>query len=130
MHLVHHLGVTRVRAVWPRCHHKNDKEEKEEMEEKPMARHQSLVRVEREGELFYEEREVEDNCENEHQSRGELKARLERGVAAMAEHEEEAEDQDEEKMKDNLGKEQPPQSMPLHIHRSLDHRVLQQSIVS
>ena len=49
-----------------------------------MARHQSLVRVEREGELFYEEREVEDNCENEHQSRGELKARLERGVAAMA----------------------------------------------
>ena len=57
-----------------------------------MSRHQSLVRVEREGELFYEEREVEDYCENKHQSWGELKARLERGVTAMAEYQEEAED--------------------------------------
>ena len=85
VHLVHHLGVTRVGAVWPSCHHKNHKEEKKEMEEKPMARHQSLVCVEWEEELFYEEREVEDNCENEHQSRGELKARLEGGVRAKAE---------------------------------------------
>ena len=33
-------------------------------------------------------------------------------------------------MKENLSKEKPPQSMPLHVHRSLNHRVLQQSIVS
>ena len=48
----------------------------------------------------------------------------------MAEDEEEAEDDDKEQMKDNLSKEKPSESMPLHIHGSLNHRVLQQSIVS
>ena len=104
VHLVHHLGVTRVGAVWPRCHHKNQQEEKEEVEEETVTRHQSLVCVEGEDKLFCEEREVEYNCEDKHQSRGELKAGLEGGVETMAEDEEEAEDDDEEKMKDNLGK--------------------------
>ena len=48
----------------------------------------------------------------------------------MAEDEEEAEDDDKEQMKDNFSKEDPSKSMPLHIHGCLNHRVLQQSIVS
>ena len=48
----------------------------------------------------------------------------------MAENEEEAEDGHKEKMKDNLGKEQPSKSMPLNIHGSLDKRVLQKTLVS
>ena len=77
VHLVHHIGVTHIRAVRPRCHHENEEEEKEEVEEKAMPRHQSLVRVKGEEELFCQEREVEEDGENEHQCRGELKARLE-----------------------------------------------------
>ena len=95
-----------------------------------MPRHQSLVRVEGEEELFGQQREVEEDCENEHQCRGEFKAGLEGGVIGMAEDEEEAEDDDKEQMKDNLSKENPSKSMPLHIHGSLYNRVLQQSIVS
>ena len=48
----------------------------------------------------------------------------------MAEDEEEAEDDDKEQMKENLSKEDPSESMPLHIHGSLNHRVFQQSIVT
>ena len=77
VHLIHHIGVTHIRAVRPRCHHENEEEEKEEVEEKAMPRHQSLVRVKGEEELFCQEREVEEDGENEHQCRGELKARLE-----------------------------------------------------
>ena len=103
VHLCHHLGVTCIRTVWPRCHHKNDKEEQEEVEEKAVARHQSLVCVKREEKMFCKERQVEDDCEDKHQSRGELKAGLEGGVETVAEDEEDAEDDDKEKMKDNLG---------------------------
>ena len=95
-----------------------------------MARHESLVCVKREKELFCEQGEVEEDCENKHQYRGELKDRLERRVSTMAENEEEAEDGHKEKMKDDLGKEQPSKSMPLNIHGSLDKRVLQKTLVS
>ena len=99
VYLGHHLGVARIGAVWPRCHHKNQKKEKEEMEEKTIPRHQSLVCVEkRKEELFEEEGEVEGNCENKHQRWGELKARLERGVTTMSKQEENTESEDEQKM--------------------------------
>ena len=62
------------------------------MKEKPITRHQSLVCVEeREEELFEEEGEVEDDCEDKHQSWSELKARLQRGMLTLAKDEENTE---------------------------------------